>query len=229
VFAVAAYCGLRLSEVVGLVWGDVVFDAGTIHVQAQLSMPNPYDATSPHRVPLKSDSGEGAERVVFMHDDLAKLLKAHRGDRIVRRDEFVFATGAGTPFGQRNVGRAFDETLAAIQVEWTVRCDACGWQHVGSAAEHRAAKQTHLQKKHPDAKPAGWKWAQEDKPTFHSLRHTFASAIIAGGADHGHVARLLGHTDPAFTYRVYVHEFDAARRQSESKAALTAAYAGVLG
>ena len=70
----------------------------------------------------------------------------------------------------------------------------------------------------PDPKP------RDGKPTFRSLRHTFASAIIAGGADAGHVARLLGHTDPAFMHKVYVHEFDRARRQAESKAALSPAY-----
>ena len=52
--------------------------------------------------------------------------------------------------------------------------------------------------------------------------------MIAGGADQGHVARLLGHTDPSFTYKTYVHEFDKQRRQAESKAALGVAYAGVL-
>ena len=62
-----------------------------------------------------------------------------------------------------------------------------------------------------------------------SLRHGFASAVIAGGADQGHVARLLGHTDPAFTYKVYVHEFDKVANQAQSKLALGTAYQGVLG
>jgi integrase len=56
-----------------------------------------------------------------------------------------------------------------------------------------------------------------------------ASPIIAGGADQGHVARLLGHTDPAFTYRTYIHEFDKVANQEQSKQALGLAYAGLLG
>lgn len=227
-FAVAAYCGLRLSEVLGLVWDDVDFDAATIHARAQLSIPNEHDRTPPHRVALKSDSDEGCERSVFIHDDLVRLLKEHRGDRIPRRDDFVFTTAAGTPFGQRNVGRAFDVALAAAGIEWTTTCSACGWSVHGPAAAAGPAKVKHLEKAHAGIDHTHWKWAQDDKPTFHSLRHTFASAVIAGGADHGHVARLLGHTDPAFTYRVYVHEFDKARRHAESKAALGHAYAGVL-
>jgi integrase len=195
-FAVAAYAGLRISEVLGLTWEDIDFDEGTIHVHKQLSVPNRYDRAPAHRVDLKSDSDEGSDRRVFLHDDLARLLREHRGDRIRRRDEYVFVTSTGTPFSQRNVGRAFDAAVAAAVDD--------------------------------DARPLIEWSSRDDKPTFHSLRHTFASAVIAGGADQGHVARLLGHTDPSFTYKTYVHEFDKQRRQAESKAALGVAYAGVL-
>jgi integrase len=39
----------------------------------------------------------------------------------------------------------------------------------------------------------------------HSLRHTFASLLFAIGEDPISVMRQLGHTDPAFTLRVYAH------------------------
>jgi integrase len=226
--AVAVYGGLRLSEVLALVWDDVDFEQGAIHVRAQLSVPNKYDTAPPHRVALKSDSDEGCERWVFLADDLVKLLKEHRGDRIVRRDAFVFTTGAGTPFTQRNIGRAFDDMLEAAGFEWMTRCGCGEWEFFGPATAARDAKREHLEKAHAAEDVSRWEWSTEDKPTFHSLRHTFASAIIAGGADQGHLARLLGHTDPAFTYRTYVHEFDKQARQAESKAALGAAFAGVL-
>jgi integrase len=41
--------------------------------------------------------------------------------------------------------------------------------------------------------------------TPHKLRHTFASVLIAMGEDPISVMRQLGHTDPAFTLRVYAH------------------------
>ena len=189
-FAVAAFAGLRLSEVLALTWGDLDFDRGVIHVRKQLSIPNRFDLQPPHRIDLKSDSDEGSEREVFLDDNLARLLKDHRGNRILRADQFIFTTANGTPYGQRNIGRAFDNALTDAKIVWC---------------------------------------SKEDKPTFHSLRHGFASAVIAGGADQGHVARLLGHTDPAFTYKVYVHEFDKKANQEQSKQALGTAYAGVLG
>jgi integrase len=39
----------------------------------------------------------------------------------------------------------------------------------------------------------------------HKLRHTFASLLVALGNDAAYVMAQLGHTDPAFTLRVYTH------------------------
>jgi integrase len=41
--------------------------------------------------------------------------------------------------------------------------------------------------------------------TTHKLRHAFASILIALGEDPISVMRQIGHTDPAFTLRVYTH------------------------
>ena len=42
----------------------------------------------------------------------------------------------------------------------------------------------------------------------HSLRHTNASLLIAGGADVATVAGLLGHSQPSTTLDIYTHAFD---------------------
>lgn len=39
----------------------------------------------------------------------------------------------------------------------------------------------------------------------HKLRHSFASLLVALGSDPAYVMAQLGHTDPAFTLRVYTH------------------------
>ena len=41
--------------------------------------------------------------------------------------------------------------------------------------------------------------------TPHKPRHTFASILVATGKDPTYVMQHLGHTDPAFTLRVYSH------------------------
>jgi integrase len=204
IFAVGGFTGMRKSEVLGLIWDDIHFDEGYIHVRMQLSKPNVYDTSPPHRVPLKTKGKTTDGRHVVLDDGLAKLLKTHRGDRIPRADEWVFKTRTGTPYNQRNVSRAFDSALEDAGITWREWKDENGRTFT-------------------------------DKPTFHGLRHSFASALIAGDPEHGipgansdHLARMIGHADSSFTARVYVHQFDAQKRQAESKAALTAAYVGVL-
>ena len=44
---------------------------------------------------------------------------------------------------------------------------------------------------------------------MHSLRHSFASALIIGGAPVTEVQTLLGHASPAITLRIYSHWFKA--------------------
>ena len=45
------------------------------------------------------------------------------------------------------------------------------------------------------------------KATFHSLRHTHASTLIAGGLDVLTISRRLGHGSPVITLAVYGHLF----------------------
>ena len=59
--------------------------------------------------------------------------------------------------------------------------------------------------------------------TAHKLRHTFASILFVRGEDPPYVMAQLGHTDPAFTLRVYAH---AMRRGDGDKEALKALVEG---
>ena len=59
--------------------------------------------------------------------------------------------------------------------------------------------------------------------TPHKLRHTFASILVAIGKDPTYVMQQLGHTDPAFTLRVYSHTM---RRSEDERARLKALVEG---
>jgi integrase len=59
--------------------------------------------------------------------------------------------------------------------------------------------------------------------TPHKLRHTFASILVAIGKDPTYVMQQLGHTDPAFTLRVYAHVM---RRSEEERERLKALVEG---
>ncbi|MBU5946745.1 site-specific integrase [Streptomyces sp. PAM3C] len=54
------------------------------------------------------------------------------------------------------------------------------------------------------------------KYRWHDLRHHYASVLIAGGENPKVVSKRLGHTDVAFTMRVYAHLFAEAEEQTRS-------------
>jgi integrase len=60
--------------------------------------------------------------------------------------------------------------------------------------------------------------------TAHKLRHTFASILFVRGVDPPTVMQQLGHTDAAFTLRVYAH---AMRRNEDAKERLKALVNGL--
>jgi integrase len=99
--ATVLYTGLRISEMLGLVWDDVDFRAGVIHVRAQLS--RAHRGAPARRVAPKTPA---SVRDVPLVPQLARLLSAHRQrTRFAEGEHWVFATARGTPYGHRNVSR----------------------------------------------------------------------------------------------------------------------------
>jgi site-specific recombinase XerD len=60
--------------------------------------------------------------------------------------------------------------------------------------------------------------------SLHSLRHSFASLLIANGLNVVFVSRHLGHAKPTTTLAVYAHLFDQAEHARTARAALEASY-----
>jgi integrase len=65
------------------------------------------------------------------------------------------------------------------------------------------------------------------KVTFHALRHTHASQLIAAGLDVVTVSRRIGHSNPNVTLTVYAHLFG--NTDERAAAAVEDALAGALG
>jgi integrase len=97
--ATAVYTGVRLSELLGLSWGDVDFESGVIHVRHQLSrarIGSPARRVAPKTV--------AAVREIPLAPQLALLLRRHKHTgRFAADGDYVFATSLGTPLGHRNV------------------------------------------------------------------------------------------------------------------------------
>jgi integrase len=63
-----------------------------------------------------------------------------------------------------------------------------------------------------------------DKLVLHSLRHTFASLLIANGLNVVFVSRQLGHANPNITLQVYAHLFEHADHAQAARQAVEASY-----
>jgi integrase len=180
ILALAAFTGLRQSEVLGLTWACIDFREGYIRVSAQL------DAKG-NRVPVKT--AEANRSVVLAPSVKAMLLEHRLASGQSAQGDFVFTNQAGHPFNQRNVqSRGFDK------------------------AAHRA----------------GLNVGQPRKATFHDLRRTFGSLLIAAGSDVVHVCKQMGHADPSITLRVYADEFEARENAERTRDALDLAADGVV-
>lgn len=99
--ATALYSGLRISELLGLIWEDIDFGAGLIRVRAQLS--RAHRGEPARRVPPKTPA---SLRAVPLIEQLSHQLAAHKqASPFAAPGDWVFATTRGTPYGHRNVAR----------------------------------------------------------------------------------------------------------------------------
>ena len=182
--AVGLFAGLRVSEALGLTWGDIDLDGSRLRVRYQLGRDG---GKAGGRVATKTDQ---AVRDVVLMPTLAKLLAEHKlATRHNGPTDYVFAGATGEPLNHRTVSRAFERV----------------------------------------AKAAGLDADGKERPTFHDLRHSFASMLIAGGADVVFLSRQLGHANPAITLSIYAHAFAQRDHGDRLMAQLEAGYGSVLG
>lgn len=96
VLSTAIFTGMRLSELLGLTWGEIDFDAGFVRVRKQL-------ARTGERVEPKTPQ---AKRDVVLMPELARILRAYRvASSFSQDDDYAFASAVGTPRDGTNVGK----------------------------------------------------------------------------------------------------------------------------
>lgn len=169
----AAGCGLRWSEIMGLTTGDVDFENGSVHVRHQLVKPTGAKAYLGEPKTVKS------ARSLDMPADVADAAREHisagYGTAMVLADHTVIVR-PGKPPAERPVKLLFSKGGAPMhRSDWTVI-----WRKAVAAIA--------------DA-PASF--------TAHNLRHYFVSLLIEAGASVTEVQEAVGHADPSTTLNVY--------------------------
>jgi integrase len=151
-----------------------------------------------HGVPAEPKTPQ-AKRTIVLMPALAAMLREHRvGSRFSRKGDFVFVSRKGTPMQHRN--------LAQRGLAKALEATGLG-DYVDDGRGGRKFR-------------AGFR--------FHDLRHTFASLLIAQGANVVFVSRQLGHASPDITLRVYAHLFDQAEHAQRARDALEASFGKML-
>ena len=107
-----------------------------------------------------------------------------------------------TKAGKRTI--PIPDQLRKVLRVWKLQCPPGSEDLVFPAVSGRAAHRGDILRKglHPALERAGLR-----RVDMHSLRHSFASSLIAAGAPVTEVQHLLGHSSPTVTLQVYSHWF----------------------
>ena len=163
---VAAYSGMRLSELLGLTWDCIDWENNTIEVNKSAHISEEHgNAVRPG---VKSES---SHRTIDVDPSVMEILRVHqikqmspskKRKRLLPESKLplVFKNRGGNPYQDNNVQRRF-----------RVLSDKYGL-------------------------PAEF--------SFHNLRHTHASILVAAGWSIKEVSERLGHADIVITLRYYV-------------------------
>ncbi len=127
----------------------------------------------------KKLKSKAGKRDVPLSPGMVARLLAHRRDAYAGPQSPVFPSKAGTELLPANVYRRV-LAPAATSIGLTVDVEA------------------------EDSEPR-----KRSAISFHTFRHTCASMLFAIGRNPKQVQEWLGHTDPGFTLRTYVHLMDA--------------------
>jgi integrase len=113
-YLLAAY-GLRRGEVLGLMWPDVDFEGGLLHIRRALV---PDNRTA--RLILGPTKTSGSDRTLPLTEEAREVLLAHRErlemDGLYHPEGFVFPSLAGTPVRPENLYRVWTRLLAKAGV-----------------------------------------------------------------------------------------------------------------
>lgn len=214
-FELALATGLRHGEAAALHWRDVKLypkpaengDHGELHVRRAVVVNEDGERV------LGRPKSKSAVRTIGLMPEAAEALREQKAlleAEGLASSPLVFPNAAGKLQDETNTARALRAVIDSCNprlVEWMTDRRAALRQAGVTARRARAQAWQEAQ-----ALPEFLELLDVKYVSFHDLRHTFASMMIAAGMDAPRLAVLLGHSDSAFTMRTYVHFFERADR-----------------
>ena len=189
-------CGLRLGEVFGLEISDFDKEAKCLTVRQQLG----YHGSNL----VISEPKYESKRIIQLDDDTARILEEHV--KFIETVKEVYGSGNYYKRYYIDADGVVTEKPAMRELELLNRRIETGalispriMQHVGRVIHGCEGS----------FNPPITDW------TFHQLRHTHCSELLANGFDVEYVAFRLGHKNATTTWRYYAHLVPAMCDKSE--------------
>lgn len=179
-FLIAAFTGMRESEIAGLQWSDVDMSSRVIHVRQQLHC----NGSDMYFGPTKT----GAVRDVPFGNSLAEILREARKRTIENKEKWGEKYGYALRLADGHVSYSSEGGCAGhldmVCTKADGRClQAWDFKAIASVINE----------------------AFDDEYTFHLLRHSHCTTALDAGAPVKAVADRLGHKDIRTTLAVYTH------------------------
>ncbi len=203
----AASCGMREGELFGIALEDFDFDQKVIRVRRQVKR---LDSTYVFALP-KNDR----ERIVPLSDWDIQTVRRHIEKYPPRSYALPWERPGGRPHA------------CSILFRWPTDD-----QHVKARSYSETVWKPALVKAGVITEPARdrrgrRRYVTTRKEGIHQLRHYYASVMLAGGVSIKELAEYLGHSDPAFTLRVYAHMLPCSH--DRARAVISERFSRVLG
>ena len=209
---IAYHTGLRAGEVCGLAWEDIDLAGRNLTVRRSL-----YYDTENKCWELKVPKN-GKSRVVAFGDTLAGILRQAKKKQL--EDKMAYGPLYQKHFYQINEirGRQHCQIFTELDPSVRILSSRCTkGKFLEEAAKDQPLNPLHFVCSKPDGEmltTQSLKWLnkliKKELPAighfhFHCLRHTYATTLIANGANFKDVQALLGHSDISITLNIYAH------------------------
>jgi integrase len=182
-FATAVYTALRMGELLDLQWDAVNLKERTLTVKRSRG----------------ADTTKGSHAdVVPMPKRLVPYLETAK--MAAGKSKYVFPGPDGNHMGDDPpLDRMLRGALgrAGIVTGYKLKCRKCGHEDESTEKVTPICPKCKKQKM--------WCSAVPRHVTFHQLRHTTATLLLKDGVPLAHVSKILRHSDPSITLRVYGH------------------------
>ncbi|MFI8928232.1 tyrosine-type recombinase/integrase [Streptomyces sp. NPDC053474] len=204
--------GMRQGEIFGFSPDDICWDhpdGPMVHIQRQVTM----DGSALVFDGAKGDNEDNPkDRWVELGEDDARALRDHMARFPPVEVTLPHATKDGEPMTVRLI--FYSREKKALNRNYF---NSYVWKPALAAVGVIADLD-------PELKRQGKRrWEKSRDKMMHALRHLYASMMIEGGVDVYTLADRLGHADPAFTLRKYVHR--VAKATTKVRGALRGMYA----